>query len=126
MLQCVFTGKTQDYSNLLFGEWKDYSIVKAAVCKPYKLVPEACLQRFWGQYERSHGGQQRWPPTLHRHINKPENTLRSRLAVDFLALPLNTVLCKRFQGSTAHTGDIRALNCSHCSLHWVVFFFFFF
>lgn len=56
---------------------------------------------------------------MRSHINKPENTLSSRLAVDFLALPLNTVLCKIFQGSTAHGGVIRALNCSHCSLSWV-------
>lgn len=56
------------------------------------------------------------------YINKPKNTLSSRLAVDFLALPLNTVLC-RFQCSTAHAGDITPLNCS---LSWVVVIYLFF
>lgn len=49
MLQCVFTGKAQEaYTALSSEDCKDYNVVKAAVLKAYKLVPEAYRQCFRG------------------------------------------------------------------------------
>lgn len=49
MLQCVFTGKSQEaYTALSSEDCKDYNVVKAAVLKAHELVPEVYRQCFRG------------------------------------------------------------------------------
>lgn len=47
LLQCVFTGKAQEvFLALTVADSGNYQLVKAAVLKAYKLVPEAYRQHF--------------------------------------------------------------------------------
>lgn len=47
LLQCVFTGKTQEaYSALSVADSRVYDTVKAAMLRAHELVPEAYRQRF--------------------------------------------------------------------------------
>lgn len=47
LLQCVLTGRAQEaYSAICAEESLSYAMVKSAVLKAYKLVPEAYRQKF--------------------------------------------------------------------------------